>query len=37
MTQYIAKRLGQTLLIVFLVSFLTFLLVAVMPKDPVYI
>lgn len=37
MTKYIAKRLGQTILIVFLVSFLTFLLVAVMPKDPVYI
>lgn len=37
MTKYIAKRLGQTILIVFLVSFLTFLLVAIMPKDPVYI
>lgn len=37
MAKYIAKRLGQTLLIVFLVSFLTFLLVAIMPKDPVYI
>lgn len=37
MVKYIAKRLGQTMLIVFLVSFLTFLLVAIMPKDPVYI
>lgn len=37
MGKYIAKRLGQTLGIVILVSFLTFLLVAVMPKDPVYI
>ena len=37
MTKYIGKRLGQTLIIVLLVSFLTFLLVAVMPKDPVYI
>ncbi len=37
MAKYIAKRLGQTLLIVFLVSFLTFMLVAIMPKDPVYI
>lgn len=36
MTQYILKRLGQTLIIVILVSFLAFILVSIMPKDPVY-
>ena len=36
MAKYMLKRLGQTLLIVVLVSFLTFLLVSLMPKDPVY-
>lgn len=36
MTRYLLKRLGQTLLIVVLVSFLTFILVGLMPKDPVY-
>lgn len=36
MTRYLLKRLGQTLIIVVLVSFFTFLLVNLMPKDPVY-
>lgn len=36
MLKYILNRLGQTVLIVLLVSVLTFLLVSFMPKDPVY-
>ncbi len=36
MTRYLLKRLGQTLIIVILVSFFTFLLVNWMPRDPVY-
>ncbi len=36
MTRYILKRLGQTLIIMVLVSILTFLLVNLMPKDMVY-
>lgn len=36
MTRYLLKRLGQTLIIVVLVSIFTFLLVNLMPKDPVY-
>lgn len=36
MTRYLLKRLGQTVLIIILVSFLTFLLVSIMPRDPVY-
>lgn len=35
MGKYIFKRILQTLLIIFLVSFLTFLLIDFMPKDPV--
>lgn len=36
MARYLLKRFGQTLLIVVIVSFLTFLLVSLMPGDPVY-
>lgn len=36
MGKYLAKRLGQTLVIMLIVSLLSFLLVAIMPKDPVY-
>ena len=36
MAKYILNRLGQTILIIVLVSILTFLLVSMMPKDPVY-
>lgn len=36
MTRYLLKRLGQTLLIIILVSILAFLLVNLMPKDQVY-
>lgn len=36
MLRYILKRLSQTLIIVFLVSVLTFFLVNMMPRDPVY-
>ncbi|MDL2301070.1 ABC transporter permease [Lachnospiraceae bacterium OttesenSCG-928-D06] len=36
MAQYLLKRLGQTLIIIIIVSFFTFLLVSMMPKDPVY-
>lgn len=36
MARYLCKRLGQTLLIIVLVSIFTFLLVSFMPKDPVY-
>ena len=36
MTRYILNRIGQTLLIIVIVSFLTFLLVNLMPKDQVY-
>ncbi len=36
MLKYILKRLGQTVLIVLIVSILTFLLVSLMPKDQVY-
>lgn len=36
MAKYMLKRLGQTAIIVVLVSVLSFLLVSVMPKDPVY-
>lgn len=35
MGKYICKRVLQTVIIVFLVSFLTFLLLNLMPKDPV--
>ena len=36
MAKYMLKRLGQTVIIIVLVSILTFLLVSLMPKDPVY-
>lgn len=36
MASYMLKRLGQTLLIIVLVSVLSFFLVSLMPKDPVY-
>lgn len=36
MRRYLLKRVGQTLIIVVLVSFCTFMLVNLMPKDPVY-
>ncbi|WP_345941950.1 ABC transporter permease [Gemmiger formicilis] len=36
MAKYMFKRLGQTLIIIVIVSVLTFLLVSLMPKDPVY-
>lgn len=36
MAKYMFKRLGATLIIVVIVSILTFLLVSLMPKDPVY-
>lgn len=36
MAKYILNRLGQTVIIIVLVSILTFLLVSLMPKDPVY-
>ena len=36
MAKYMFKRLGSTLIIVIIVSILTFLLVSLMPKDPVY-
>ena len=36
MTRYLLKRLGRTLLIIVLVSFCAFMLVNLMPKDPVY-
>lgn len=36
MAKYMFKRLGQTLIIIVIVSILTFLLVSLMPKDPVY-
>ena len=36
MAKYLLKRLGQTLLVIVLVSVLSFLLVSLMPKDPVY-
>ena len=36
MARYLLKRLGQTLIIVVLVSFIVFLLVSIMPKDQVY-
>ena len=36
MAKYMFKRLGSTLIIVVIVSILTFLLVSLMPKDPVY-
>lgn len=36
MAKYMFKRLGSTLIIVVIVSILTFLLVSFMPKDPVY-
>lgn len=36
MAKYMFKRLGSTLVIVVIVSILTFLLVSFMPKDPVY-
>lgn len=34
--KYLLKRLGQTAVIIILVSFATFLLVSIMPRDPVY-
>ncbi len=36
MIRYIGKRIAQTVIVMLLVSFITFLLVSVMPKDPVY-
>jgi len=36
MVKYILNRIGQALITVVLVSFLTYILVGVMPKDPVY-
>lgn len=36
MVRYILKRVVQTVTVMLLVSFITFLLVSVMPKDPVY-
>lgn len=36
MAKYLLKRLAQTVLIIILVSFLTFFLVSIMPRDPVY-
>lgn len=36
MTKYMLHRVLQTLLIVVIVSFISFLLVSIMPKDPVY-
>ena len=36
MLRYIGKRIAQTVIVMLLVSFITFLLVSVMPKDPVY-
>ena len=36
MAKYMFKRLGSTLIIVVIVSILTFLFVSFMPKDPVY-
>ena len=36
MIKYIMKRVVQTVTVMLLVSFITFLLVSVMPKDPVY-
>lgn len=36
MSKYLIKRILQTLLIVVIVSFISFLLVSLMPKDPVY-
>lgn len=36
MAKYILKRVGQTLITIVLVSFISFLLVSMMPKDPVY-
>lgn len=36
MIKYLAKRLGQTLVVIVIVSIATFFLVSLMPKDPVY-
>lgn len=36
MTRYLLNRFGQMILIMILVSFLTFILVSIMPRDPVY-
>lgn len=36
MTTYVAKRTGQMILIIFLISIFTFLLVSMIPGDPVY-
>lgn len=36
MVRYLLKRLGQTLIIMVLVSIITFFLVSIMPKDQVY-
>lgn len=36
MVRYILKRVVQTVIVMLLVSFITFMLVGVMPKDPVY-
>lgn len=36
MIKYLAKRIGQTLLVIIIVSIATFFLVSLMPKDPVY-
>ena len=36
MGKYLLKRLGQTILVMFLVSILVFLLMSFIPGDPVY-
>ena len=36
MVKYISSRIGQMLVTVVLVSFFTYILVDIMPKDPVY-
>ncbi|MDO5349929.1 MAG: ABC transporter permease [Lachnospiraceae bacterium] len=36
MTQYVLKRTGQMILIIFLISIFTFMLVSFIPGDPVY-
>ncbi len=36
MGRYILKRLGQTLLVLVILSFIIFLLISFLPGDPVY-
>ncbi len=36
MTMYIVKRIGQTILVIFILSFFVFMLVSFLPGDPVY-